>query len=97
MVALRCYIAAYGENVAARVPVLNVGTRQNPMYLPADVCTVMPGQPARSQLSPIQTANMIKFAVRMPYDNAESIVREGPLTLGLNGRNPLLVSCLLRS
>lgn len=74
-------------------PVINVGTDENPSYLPAEVCVVLPGQVARTKLSGDQTRNMIKFAVRGPWLNAESIVKNGLQTAGLSSQtNPLLVS-----
>lgn len=74
-------------------PVVNVGTDKNPSYLPAEVCVVLPGQSAMAKLSGDQTRNMIKFAVRGPWLNAESIVNDGLRTGGLSREmNPLLVS-----
>ena len=74
------------------LPVINVGSAGNPSYLPMQVCEVQPGQPARGQLSPMQTQLMIKFAVRKPAQNASSIVTSGIQLLGLEGSNPYLVS-----
>lgn len=74
-------------------PVVNVGTEDNPSYLPAEVCVVLPGQSAMAKLSGDQTRNMISFAVRGPWLNAESIVNNGFQTAGLSSQtNPLLVS-----
>lgn len=74
-------------------PVINVGTAENPSYLPAEVCVVLPGQSAMAKLSGDQTRNMISFAVRGPWLNAESIVNKGFQTAGLSTQtNPLLVS-----
>lgn len=80
--------------VAPGVPVVNVGNLQNPMYLPAEVCMVLPGQPSNAKLSPSQTAQMIKFAVRKPVFNAESIVTSGAQVIGAT---PQLNSCLVSS
>ncbi len=75
------------------LPVINVGTQQNPSYLPADVCVVLPGQPSGAKLSPQQTKQMIRFAVRKPAVSAKSIVDNGPRLLGLDpDENPTLVS-----
>lgn len=72
-------------------PVVNVGTDKNPSYLPAEVCVVLPGQSAMAKLSGDQTRNMIRFAVRGPWLNAQSIVNDGLLTGGLSTEsNPLL-------
>lgn len=77
----------------ANVPVINVGTRDNPSYLPVDVCEVEPGQSSSSKLSPQQTREMIAFAVRKPYINAQSIVNAGPGTVGmLQQVNPMLAN-----
>lgn len=54
-------------------PVLNVGTRDDPQYLPVELCTVLPGQSYRRLLSGDQTSEMLKFAARYPNLNAMSI------------------------
>lgn len=83
----------YGIHTDDRYPVINVGSDKNPSYLPAEVCIVQPGQRALSKLSGDQTRNMIRFAVRGPWLNAESIVNDGLRTGGLSLQtNPLLVS-----
>jgi hypothetical protein len=74
------------------LPVINVGSREKPSYLPVEVCVVIPGQPANTKLSPNQTANMITFAVRSPGANADSIVNEGAQVLGMKPINATLVS-----
>jgi eukaryotic translation initiation factor 2C len=79
--------------VDPNVPVINVGNRQNPSYMPADVCIVEPGQPAKTKLSPMQTQKMIQFAVRSPGENADSIVNQGAEVLGIKPKlNETLVS-----
>jgi eukaryotic translation initiation factor 2C len=54
-------------------PVLNVGTPSDPIYIPAELCTVLPGQPYRKFLSGDQTTKMLRFAARVPNQNAMSI------------------------
>ncbi|KAI0481304.1 RNA interference and gene silencing protein [Xylariaceae sp. FL0804] len=71
-------------------PVINVATKENPVYLPAEVCIVRPGQPARAKLSGPQTQQMIKFAVRRPINNARSVVTSGRQLLGFDPTNPTL-------
>jgi hypothetical protein len=61
------------------------------MYLPAEVCRVLPGQKADAKLDPGQTQQMIRFAIRKPADNANSIVHEGLSLVGLSNTNVLLV------
>lgn len=83
----------YGIQTGDDYPVINVGSDHNPSYLPAEVCIVLPGQSAMAKLSGDQTRNMINFAVRGPWMNAESIVENGLRTGGLSSQtNPLLVS-----
>lgn len=72
---------------------MNVGSRDMPSYVPADVCEVIPGQPAKMKLSANQTAQMISFAVRSPGENADSIVQQGAPLLGFSpATNNVLVS-----
>jgi eukaryotic translation initiation factor 2C len=76
-----------------KLPVINVGNRENPTYLPVQVCHVLPGQPSNSKLDPSQTQQMIRFAVKRPAENATFIVSRGLQTAGLaSGVNSLLVS-----
>lgn len=75
----------YGLDVDPDLPVVNVGTRDKPVYLPADVCEVEAGQPVKNKLSPQQTQNMLRFAVmgRTPAQNAQSIATKGLGVLGI--------------
>lgn len=86
------FLETYGRHlVRADLPVVNVGTRENPSYLPPETCLALPGQPGRTKLSPGQTANMIAFAVREPFRNAQSIVDQGFQTAGLSSRTNRLL------
>lgn len=49
----------------------------NEVYIPADLCKVLPGQPFRGALSGDQTTNMLNFACRKPHQNRDLILREG--------------------
>ncbi|KAJ5698606.1 hypothetical protein N7462_000611 [Penicillium macrosclerotiorum] len=75
----------YNISTDPKMPVVNVGTRENPVYLPVEVCEVEPGQPVGTKLSPSQTSNMLGFAVigRNPAENAQSIVTKGVGVLGV--------------
>jgi hypothetical protein len=93
-------ISEYNKVLDPNLPVVNVGSRDRPVYLPCEVCIVQPGQPAKSKLSGDQTASMLKFAVmgRKPGQNAESIVTKGVGVLGLGSpanstlvRHPMLL------
>ena len=75
---------------------MNTGTIADPVYHPADVCTVIPGQPSNAKLDGNQTSQMIGFAVRPPVLNAQSIVSKGFNTVGLSpdapNANPVLAT-----
>ncbi|KAK5111366.1 hypothetical protein LTR62_005206 [Meristemomyces frigidus] len=58
---------------APDLPVLNVGTPNDPQYLPVELCKIIPGQPYRKLLSGNQTSEMLRFAARFPNQNAMSI------------------------
>ncbi|KAK5189254.1 hypothetical protein LTR47_011252 [Exophiala xenobiotica] len=77
-----------------KLPVVNVGTCQNPSYLPAEVCEVRSGQHTSKQLSPFQTQNMIRFAVRSPEENARTITTSGVALMGIEPLNATLEGSL---
>ncbi|KAF2089309.1 Piwi-domain-containing protein [Saccharata proteae CBS 121410] len=62
---------------APQEPVINVGNREKPTYIPMELCTVLPGQVARRMLGSDQTRAMIEFAARSPDKNATSITQNG--------------------
>lgn len=76
---------------APRAPLVNYGTEREPKWVPAELCTVTPGQLAKRMLLGPQTSEMIRFAARRPHQNAESITSDGlkvskiePFTAGKN-------------
>lgn len=64
------------------LPVIDVGNKKR-TYLPAELCTIEPGQAYRGKLSDVQTAEMIRYACNPPGVNAVSIVEAGFEKLGL--------------
>ncbi|RBA11871.1 hypothetical protein FPRO05_14150 [Fusarium proliferatum] len=84
--------AAYNRALQdPQLPLVNCGTRNNPMYLPAEVCVVLPGQPSKSKLNSSQAQQMIRHAVRKPWENANSIYSEGVKTVGLDENTNVLL------
>lgn len=75
----------YNRDLDPNLPVVNVGNRQFPSYLPAEVCEVEPGQAVGTKLTPSQTSDMLRFAVmgRRPAQNAQTIATKGVSMLGL--------------
>lgn len=78
------FVNTYGTQMEPRFPVLNVGNKENPSYLPVEVCIIMPGQSSQSKLDPNQTAAMISVAVRPPHVNAGFIAVNSSATVGLS-------------
>ncbi|ELR02128.1 hypothetical protein GMDG_05287 [Pseudogymnoascus destructans 20631-21] len=77
----------YKMQLNENYPVMNVGTRANPMYMPVDCCMVIPGQTSMKKLDPDQTAEMIRFACRKPHLNAASITSDGLSVLGFDANS----------
>ena len=61
-----------------KAPLINYGVGPNDAkWIPAELCSVLPGQVARRMLLPDQTRSMIEFAARPPFQNAQSIIGDG--------------------
>lgn len=81
------------HNVRLNAPgawVLNCGTEDKPMWIPPELCTVMPGQPFRGKLNALQTSLILKVAARGPAENARRIVGAGQEVIGF--RDPSLAA-----
>jgi hypothetical protein len=83
--------SGYGVNVNPSLPLINVGTTRKPIYIPAEYCELLPGQPLKTRLSPGNQDAMIQFACRPPPANAQSITTSARALLALDN-NKLLVS-----
>ncbi|KAI0139924.1 Piwi-domain-containing protein [Hypoxylon sp. NC0597] len=76
----------YKLAIDATLPVVNVGTRQNPTYLPAEHCEVLQGQKVKINLDHVEKVKkMTKVAVRNPWFNASDIEGLGLQAIGLRG------------
>ncbi|KAI0382147.1 Piwi-domain-containing protein [Hypomontagnella monticulosa] len=82
------YKKKYGYNVKPNLPVIKFGVTK-PIYMPAELLEVMPGQVLKRRTTADETARMITFACRSPFANATSITTVGRDVLGLDG-NPKL-------
>ncbi|KAJ5777885.1 hypothetical protein N7520_001131 [Penicillium odoratum] len=76
----------YGMDKLANMPVLNVGTQDRPVYLPQDVCRILPGQTFNGELGTAQRQAMITFCCRRPPDNYVSIMQDGLKILGITDK-----------
>ncbi|KAK0187297.1 argonaute-like protein [Armillaria mellea] len=72
----------------ADLPVVNVGSIKKPTWLPAEICTIEPGNALRGRLSDQEVAQMIRVACNPPRVNAEFIVGEGFQRLSLSPPQP---------
>ncbi len=59
------------------------------MFFPAELFSIAPGQPSKGTLDPSESQEMINFACRAPYLNAQSLTTLGRQVLSLDG-NELL-------
>lgn len=75
------------------LPVINVGSKDHPIYLPPEVCEIPLGQKAnRVKLDGPQTTRMLGAAVHKPFENAQTIVNIGLRAVGLGPENTLNVT-----
>lgn len=65
-------------------PVVNVGTRERPCYLPPEFCQVLPGQIVK-RLHEKQSKDMMLSACEPPANNATDIVQKGLEVVGIAG------------
>lgn len=82
------YLKKYGYQVKPKYPVVKFGNAR-PIYMPAELLEVIPGQVLKRKTLPDETAQMILFACRSPVANATSIMSMGRKVLGLDGNSKL--------
>lgn len=85
------YLKKYNIKANPDLPLINLGTRERPEYMLAELCKIAPGQPMKARLNPSEQDAMIKFACRSPPENATSLTTKGRELLRLDN-NPLLSS-----
>ncbi|KAI0477781.1 Piwi-domain-containing protein [Xylariaceae sp. FL0804] len=81
-----CTVAQFYQS---HYPVVNVGTKSRPVYMPAELLRVIPGQVLRRKTNADETKAMIRFACRAPSENATSISRNGRGVLQLDNQTAL--------
>ena len=84
-------LLGYGKQLDRNLPVINVGSKVNPVYMPAELVEIIPGQPLKRKTNPAESAQMILSACRSPFANATSLTTIGRMCLELD-QNPKLVS-----
>ncbi|KAI1496693.1 ribonuclease H-like domain-containing protein [Biscogniauxia marginata] len=83
------YKKKYGYQPNPDLPVINVGSRDRAIYMPAELLKIIPGQPVLRKTTPDETRDMINFSCRSPVANATSIAAMGRTVLGLDGNKSL--------
>ncbi|KAK7942912.1 Piwi domain-containing protein [Apiospora aurea] len=83
------YQIRYNCTVEPNLPVINAGTKEKPIYIPAEFVTIKAGQAVRRKTTPEETREMIEFACRSPFANATSIATLGRQSLGLDNSEVL--------
>ena len=77
---------------APRAWLLNCGTQEKPVWIPAELCEVMPGQAFRGKLNNDQTTEIMNVAARGPAENAKRITNDSKEVIGFQGKNPSLAA-----
>ncbi|KAI0247504.1 Piwi-domain-containing protein [Lactifluus subvellereus] len=75
---------------ADTLPVIDIGKAGKPVYVPAELCEIEPGEPRLGRLGPKETAAMLRCASRKPAMNAQLIVERGLSCLGYTPGTPVL-------
>ncbi|KAL8994519.1 MAG: hypothetical protein Q9188_007044 [Gyalolechia gomerana] len=71
-------------------PVTNFGSDAKPIWIPAELGIVLPGQVYKGKLSDDQTSKMLRIAARDPAENARRLVGTGAQVIGIQANNPKL-------
>ncbi|VUC20833.1 unnamed protein product [Clonostachys rosea] len=65
-------------------PLLNMGSPARPVFFPAELITLIPGQSVKAKLMADETTKMLNLACQRPDVNATAILTAGRTTLGLD-------------
>lgn len=77
------FLGQYKHAAKLDVPIVNLGNKERPVWTPAELCYVLPGQAYRKKLGPEQTNEMTKCGAVGPANNARRIVGMVPKILGV--------------
>ena len=64
------------------LPVVNIGNKDKPNWMPAELCEIEQGSVYRDKLNDTETSEMIRYACNPPRINAEKIINNGFPSLG---------------
>ncbi|KAK8136230.1 hypothetical protein PG984_004170 [Apiospora sp. TS-2023a] len=80
----------FGKVLDVRLPLVDIGTPQKPIFVPAELCRIKPGQLIALNLDSGSSDAMIKFACKSPAENRNFIESFGRQVLGLGNNQTLL-------
>jgi len=66
------------------LPVVNVGNKNKAIWVPAEICEILPKQPFKGKLSAEQTRKMLDIATLAPNQSQGEIMQNGLKALGIS-------------
>ena len=84
-ISINLFAVAYNRKLRhpVELPVVDIGGNKK-VWVPAEMCDIIPGNAYRGKLNDKETAQMIRYACNPPRVNAEAIVGKGLPTLGVS-------------
>ncbi|KAK6855956.1 ribonuclease H-like domain-containing protein [Apiospora arundinis] len=79
----------FGRKLNVSLPLIDIGTPEKPIFVPAELCKIRPGQLVASQLDSNASNDMINFACKLPLENKKLIEKSGREVLHLDGNKTL--------
>ena len=72
------------------MPLIDIGAPGKSRFIPAELCTIEPGEPHLGKLGPNETSEMLRVASRKPGANASLITGTGLTHLGISPASSVL-------
>ncbi|KAK8034320.1 piwi domain-containing protein [Apiospora rasikravindrae] len=83
------YDKQFNKALNVSLPLIDIGTAQKPIFVPAELCRIKPGQLAASNLDSTTSSAMIKFACKGPQYNRGSTEGAAHQVLHLDNNSTL--------
>ncbi|KAK8038235.1 Stem cell self-renewal protein Piwi [Apiospora phragmitis] len=80
----------FGKTLREDLPLIDIGTPLRPIFVPAELCKIRPGQLVASKLDAAGSSAMIEFACKKPADNQQFIKTLGRQVLQLDNNQTLV-------
>ncbi|KAK6834728.1 hypothetical protein PG987_009422 [Apiospora arundinis] len=79
----------FNMNLTHNLPLIDIGTPQKSVFVPAELCKVRPGQLVATKLDSESSTKMINFACKVPSQSQSFIKGTGRRVLQLDGNDKL--------